>query len=69
MAPSTTCSDAGLNPASLQVVEGAMLEASLAGAAPGSRWQLERVGYFMVDPVDSGPVSYTHLTLPTNREV
>jgi len=46
---------AGLNPASLQVVEGAMLEASLAGAAPGSRWQLERVGYFMVDPVDSGP--------------
>jgi glutaminyl-tRNA synthetase len=38
-----------LNPASLEVVRGARLEASLAGAAPGSRWQLERVGYFVVD--------------------
>ena len=38
-----------LNPHSLQVVGGAMLEPSLAGAAPGSRWQLERVGYFVVD--------------------
>ncbi|MCA9674378.1 MAG: glutamine--tRNA ligase/YqeY domain fusion protein [Myxococcales bacterium] len=44
-----------LNPASLEVVAGAKLEASLAGAAPGSRWQLERVGYFAVDPVDSRP--------------
>ena len=42
-----------LNPASLQVVAGAMLEPSLADAAPGSRWQLERVGYFVVDPQDS----------------
>lgn len=39
-----------LNPASLEVVRGARLEASLAGAEPGSRWQLERVGYFVVDP-------------------
>jgi glutaminyl-tRNA synthetase len=44
-----------LNPDSLQVIEGARLEASLASAEPGSRWQLERVGYFMVDPVDSRP--------------
>ncbi|HWO23493.1 MAG TPA: glutamine--tRNA ligase/YqeY domain fusion protein [Kofleriaceae bacterium] len=41
---------AALNPASLEVVRGARLEASLASAEPGSRWQLERVGYFVVDP-------------------
>ena len=44
-----------LNPDSLQVVTGARVEPSLADAEPGSRWQLERVGYFMVDPVDSRP--------------
>jgi glutaminyl-tRNA synthetase len=44
-----------LNPDSLQVVTGARLEPSLAGAAPGSRWQLERLGYFVVDPADAGP--------------
>jgi glutaminyl-tRNA synthetase len=38
-----------LNPHSLQVVASAMVEPSLAGAEPGSRWQLERVGYFAVD--------------------
>jgi glutaminyl-tRNA synthetase len=38
-----------LNPDSLQVVPGAMLEPSLAGAEPGSRWQLERLGYFVFD--------------------
>ncbi|MEA2842821.1 MAG: glutaminyl-tRNA synthetase [Actinomycetota bacterium] len=38
-----------LNPDSLQVVTGAVLEPSMAQAAPGSRWQLERVGYFVVD--------------------
>jgi len=37
------------------VIGGARLEPSLAGAEPGSRWQLERVGYFIVDPVDSRP--------------
>ncbi len=44
-----------LNPDSLRVVRGAKLEASLGGAAPGSRWQLERVGYFVFDAVDSRP--------------
>jgi len=34
---------------SLQVVTTARVEASLANAAIGSRWQLERVGYFVVD--------------------
>ena len=46
---------ANLNPDSLQVVEGARVEPSLAAAEPGSRWQFERVGYFAVDPVDSRP--------------
>ena len=44
-----------LNPDSLQVVRGAMVEPSLEDAEPGSHWQLERVGYFMVDPSDSRP--------------
>jgi glutaminyl-tRNA synthetase len=41
---------ANLNPNSLEVVTGAKLEPSLAGAAPGSRYQFERLGYFSVDP-------------------
>jgi glutaminyl-tRNA synthetase len=40
---------AQLDPASLEIVRGARVEASLASAAAGSRWQLERVGYFAVD--------------------
>jgi glutaminyl-tRNA synthetase len=44
-----------LNPRSLEIVHGARVEASLASAAPGSRWQLERVGYFVVDTEDSKP--------------
>ncbi len=43
-----------LDPASLEVVTGARVEASLASAAVGSRWQLERVGYFVIDE-DSSP--------------
>ena len=43
-----------INPASLEVVSDAKLEPSLAGAAPGTRYQFERLGYFCVDP-DSTP--------------
>src|SRR5580658_2924905 len=39
-----------LNPQSLEVVSGAKLEPSLHGAAPGSSYQFERLGYFSVDP-------------------
>ena len=35
---------------SLQVMPGCKVEPSLAGAAPGSRFQFERKGYFCVDP-------------------
>ncbi|MFM2416974.1 MAG: hypothetical protein RL385_1697 [Pseudomonadota bacterium] len=38
-----------LNPASLEVLSGAKVEASLAAAAVGARYQFERVGYFCVD--------------------
>ena len=40
---------ANLNPGSLTIVE-ARVEASLATAAPGDRYQFERRGYFTVDP-------------------
>ena len=39
-----------LNPNSLEVAQGCKLERSLAGAAHGSRYQFERLGYFCVDP-------------------
>jgi len=45
---------ANLNPHSLEVIPGAKLEPSLANAAPGNRYQFERLGYFCVDP-DSKP--------------
>ena len=41
-----------LNPDSLQILRG-YVEPSLAGAAPGSRYQFERLGYFCVDLKDS----------------
>jgi glutaminyl-tRNA synthetase len=46
---------ATLNPKSLEVLKGAKLEPGLAGAAPESRWQFERMGYFCADRRDSKP--------------
>ncbi|MCB0125849.1 MAG: glutamine--tRNA ligase/YqeY domain fusion protein, partial [Caldilineaceae bacterium] len=43
-----------VNPASLVVVQG-VVEPSLAQAQPWERFQFERQGYFMIDPVDSRP--------------
>jgi glutaminyl-tRNA synthetase len=42
-----------LNPNSLETLASCKVEPSLAKAAPGSRYQFERLGYFCVDPVDS----------------
>ncbi len=42
-----------LNPNSLEKLTSGLVETSLEGAAPGSRYQFERLGYFCVDPVDS----------------
>ena len=41
---------ANLNPDSLEVVTDCCVEPSVAGAAPLSRYQFERLGYFCVDP-------------------
>jgi len=43
-----------LNPNSLQVLTGCMVEPGLANARPGDRFQFERLGYFCVD-ADSRP--------------
>ncbi len=42
-----------INPDSLQVLRSCKLEPSLANAAPGSRYQFLRMGYFCLDSADS----------------
>lgn len=42
-----------LNPASAEVLDGCLLEPSLADARPGDRFQFVRHGYFVADAVDS----------------
>ncbi|MGA2362255.1 MAG: glutamine--tRNA ligase/YqeY domain fusion protein [Candidatus Aminicenantales bacterium] len=44
-----------LNPNSLEVLKAAKLEPGLKDAAPESRWQFERMGYFVADKRDSRP--------------
>ncbi|MCU0488225.1 MAG: glutamine--tRNA ligase/YqeY domain fusion protein [Anaerolineales bacterium] len=44
-----------LNSASLEVIRGAQVEPLLGVAAPASRWQFERLGYFVADSVDTRP--------------
>jgi len=39
-----------LNPNSLEVIESAQLEPSLANVTPGAHYQFERLGYFCADP-------------------
>ncbi|HEX6104353.1 MAG TPA: glutamine--tRNA ligase/YqeY domain fusion protein [Gemmatimonadales bacterium] len=46
---------AALNPESLVTVHGARVEPSVASDPPGTRYQFERTGYFISDPVDSRP--------------
>jgi glutaminyl-tRNA synthetase len=46
---------ANLNPNSIQVLKGCKVEPMLGAAAPGSRFQFERVGYFCADIKDSRP--------------
>ena len=41
---------ADLNPRSLEVIGACKVEPSVATAAPGNRFQFERMGYFCVDP-------------------
>lgn len=53
-----------LNPNSLETLTTCRVEPSLADAAPESRYQFERLGYFCVDSVDS-----SHESLVFNRTV
>ncbi len=46
---------ANLNPDSLVVVNPAWVEPALADDPPGTRYQFERQGYFISDPIDSAP--------------
>jgi glutaminyl-tRNA synthetase len=46
---------ANINPDSLEVLGGCKVEPMLGGAAPGSKFQFERVGYFCADVKDSKP--------------
>ena len=46
---------ADLNPDSLNVLEGALAEPTVAKTMPGTHLQFERQGYFFSDPVDSEP--------------
>ncbi len=55
---------AHLNPDSLRVLASCRIEPSVAGAAPGTRYQFERQGYFCVDPVESGDKLVFNRTVP-----
>jgi glutaminyl-tRNA synthetase len=55
--------EVNLNPNSLETLKSCKVEPSLAGAASGSRYQFERLGYFCVDPDTSDE------TLVFNRTV
>jgi len=44
-----------LNPASLDIIREARCEPILKDAPAGSRWQFERMGYFIVDPKETKP--------------
>jgi len=56
-----------LNANSLEVVTDCLVEPSLAGAAPGSRYQFMRKGYFCVDP-DSTPDKLTFNRIVSLRD-
>jgi methionine--tRNA ligase beta chain len=44
-----------MNPRSLETIERCFVEPSLADAAPESRWQFERLGYFCADRYETKP--------------
>ena len=53
-----------INPNSLEVLTDCRVEPSLAGAAPGSRYQFMRLGYFCVDPDSSDGTLVFNRTVP-----
>jgi glutaminyl-tRNA synthetase len=57
-----------LNPNSLETLTSCRVEPTLAGAAPGSRYQFERLGYFCVDTKDSSDQSLVFNRTVTLRD-
>jgi glutaminyl-tRNA synthetase len=57
-----------LNPDSLTTVRGAKVEPSVADDPPGTRYQFERTGYFISDPVDSRPGALVYNRTVTLRD-
>jgi glutaminyl-tRNA synthetase len=53
-----------INPNSLEILPACYLEPSLLGAAVGSRYQFERIGYFCVDPDTNNDKLVFNRTLP-----
>ncbi len=54
-----------LNPDSVEILQGCMLESALAGVSPGETLQFERLGYFCADPqgMYAAPVFNRTITL------
>ena len=57
-----------LNPKSMEVLTESQLEPSLKDAAPGSRYQFERMGYFCLDTEESSPGKLVFNRIVTLRE-
>ena len=57
-----------LNPDSLVTVRQAKIEPSVANDPPGTRYQFERTGYFMSDPIDSKPGALVYNRTVTLRD-
>jgi glutaminyl-tRNA synthetase len=57
-----------LNPKSLETLSSCRVESGLAGAAAGSRYQFERLGYFSLDPKDSSPKRLVFNRIVTLRD-
>jgi glutaminyl-tRNA synthetase len=55
---------ANLNPNSLEIITQAKLEPSVKGAAPETRYQFERLGYFCVDPDSTADKLVFNRTVP-----
>ncbi len=58
-----------LNPDSLEVQGGALVEPSVLEDPPGIRYQFERVGYFWRDPIDDSPERPVFNRIVTLRDV
>ena len=57
-----------LNPDSETILKNSLIEPAVANAAPGSRYQFERQGYFVADAKDSHPGSLVFNRIVTLRD-